>query len=121
MNRTRESEAAFVSSPGCTSTAGSIVCSVIAMLLSLPIRADDIDKVRVGRQLAASCATCHGTEGKAQGAMPVLAGISKDYFLEQMRAFTSGARQATVMHQLAKGYSQEQIEQLADYFVNQTR
>ena len=91
------------------------------MLVSAVVCADDQDKARAGRQLAASCATCHGTDGRGQGAMPVLAGISKDYFLEQMRAFTSGKRAATVMHQLAKGYSKEQVEQLADYFANQKK
>jgi cytochrome c553 len=38
------------------------------------------------------------------------------YFTEQMKAFKNGARQATVMHQLAKGYSEAQIEQLAGFF-----
>jgi cytochrome c553 len=48
--------------------------------------------------------------------MPRLAGISKPYFVEQMNAFRSGARKETVMHQLARGYSEEQIGELADYF-----
>ncbi|MFM7343556.1 MAG: c-type cytochrome, partial [Betaproteobacteria bacterium] len=34
----------------------------------------------------------------------------------QMRAFKSGARPATVMHQLAKGYSDAQIDAIAAYF-----
>jgi cytochrome c553 len=33
-----------------------------------------------------------------------------------MKAFKDGTRPATVMHQLAKGYTDQQIEQLAAYF-----
>ena len=36
-----------------------------------------------------------------------------------MQAFKSGARAATIMHQIAKGYNDEQIKQLADYFASQ--
>lgn len=71
---------------------------------------------RTARLLAANCAACHGTEGRSQRPMPRLAGISKPYFVEQMNAFRSGARKETVMHQLARGYSEEQIGELADYF-----
>ena len=70
------------------------------------------------KALAATCANCHGTAGRAieGSAVPGLAGMPAAYFSEQMKAFKSGARQATVMHQLAKGYSEAQIEQLAGYF-----
>ena len=70
------------------------------------------------RSLAATCAQCHGTEGKAIGgaAVPGLAGLPAPYFSEQMKSFKAGTRPATVMHQLAKGYSDAQIAELAAYF-----
>ena len=70
------------------------------------------------RSLAATCAQCHGTEGKAvSGAVvPGLAGLPAPYFSEQMKAFKAGTRPATVMHQLAKGYNDAQIAELAAYF-----
>ena len=73
------------------------------------------------RALAATCANCHGTDGHAvQGqAMPRLAGLQKAYIVEQMQAFRDGKRAATVMHQLAKGYSNEQIDALAGFFAVQ--
>ena len=43
------------------------------------------------------------------------------YFVEQMNAFKSGARAATVMHQLAKGYNAAQIDRLAAYFAAQKK
>ena len=75
------------------------------------------------RTLAAACAQCHGTQGKpvAGSTLPPLAGMPAAYITTQMKAFKSGERPATVMHQLAKGYSDEQIEQLAAYFAAQKR
>lgn len=48
-----------------------------------------------------------------------LAGMKQDYISQQMKAFKTGQRPATVMHQLAKGYTDEQIEQIAAYFASQ--
>lgn len=75
------------------------------------------------RSLAATCASCHGTAGKAvaNSAVPGLAGMPAIYMMEQMKAFKAGTRTATVMHQLAKGYSETQIEQLAAYFAAQPK
>jgi len=71
--------------------------------------------------LASNCANCHGTDGRAvQGAaMPALAAMPADYFAEQMRLFRDGGRKATIMHQLARGYTDEQIDALAAYFSKQ--
>jgi cytochrome c553 len=38
-----------------------------------------------------------------------------------MRAFRDGARPATVMHQIARGYSDQQIDLMADYFSRRPR
>ena len=73
--------------------------------------------------LAATCANCHGTQGRAVegAAVPGLAGMPAGYLVEQMKAFKAGTRPATVMHQLAKGYSDAQIEQIAAYFAAQKK
>lgn len=73
------------------------------------------------QSLAATCANCHGTAGKGipNGSIPKLAGLKNDYFIEQMQAFKSGTRPATIMHQLAKGYTDEQIRLMASYFASQ--
>ena len=99
-----------------------------ALLLSLGLQAHaahaaDVDgqaRLRT-RSLAASCAHCHGTDGQAvQGqAMVKLAGLPADYTLAQLLAFRNGTRPATVMHQLAKGYTPEQLSAIATYFASQ--
>jgi len=73
------------------------------------------------RNLAASCAACHGTNGNSVGGAPVLAGMDKAFFINQMKDFKSGARPATVMHHHAKGFSDEEFEKLADFFAAQKR
>jgi sulfide dehydrogenase cytochrome subunit len=70
------------------------------------------------RGLAATCANCHGTEGRtAEGShIPGLAGMPRDYMITQIKAFKDGSRPATVMHQLSKGFTDQQIESVATYF-----
>lgn len=74
-----------------------------------------------GANLASNCANCHGSEGRAVGAMPALAGQPKSYLVEQMKAYKEGRRTGTIMHQLAKGYTDEQIELVASYLSQQKR
>lgn len=71
------------------------------------------------RYAAANCANCHGTSGVSKGATPSLAGQKKEYLAEQMRAFRDGKRAATIMHQLAKGYTDAQIDAIAEHFSRQ--
>lgn len=73
------------------------------------------------RNLSASCFACHGTDGNSEGGMPVLAGMDKTWFVSQMNDFKSGARPATVMHQHARGYTDEEIKLLAGFFEAQKR
>jgi cytochrome c553 len=75
------------------------------------------------RALAATCANCHGTSGRAVdgAAVPGLAGMPAAYLVEQMKAFKAGARPATVMHQLAKGFNDAQIESIAAYYAAQKK
>ena len=70
------------------------------------------------RAMAANCAACHGTGGRpAEGSsVAALAGRPQADIVEQMKAFKEGRREATVMHQIAKGYSDAEIAAIAGYF-----
>ncbi len=92
---------------------------VVAMCASVSAFAHDGHDNLGARAMAANCASCHGTNGNAQAGMPKLAGLGKDYFIEQMQNFKSGKRPATLMHQIAKGFDDKQIAQMADYFAAQ--
>ena len=75
------------------------------------------------RANAAMCANCHGSEGRTveKSAVPALAGLPREYFIQQMQAYKDGSRKATVMHQISKGFSDAQIASMADYFSVQPR
>ncbi|MYN10064.1 c-type cytochrome [Pseudoduganella aquatica] len=78
------------------------------------------EPIASGARLAATCTGCHGTNGATTGtALPPLAGQSREALLTSLQAFKSGARPATVMTQIAKGYSEEQLAMLAAYFAAQ--
>ena len=68
------------------------------------------------RGLAATCANCHGTDGKGviDGGMPLINTLTSEQMLTQLKAFKSGAREGTIMPQLAKGYTDEQLETIAN-------
>jgi len=70
--------------------------------------------------LAATCANCHGPEGRVTpgSAVPSLAGMPSTYIVTQMKAFKDGSRPATVMHQISKGYTDAQIQSVSDYFAS---
>jgi cytochrome c553 len=74
------------------------------------------------RNLASACAICHGTDGRpATKDVVPLAGLPREHIASQMRAFRDGQRPATVMHQIAKGYTDQQIDAMAAWFASQKR
>ncbi len=76
------------------------------------------------RVLAASCAACHGTLGNAVTGNTiernaVLAGKDRTDFTTKMLGFKDGSRRSTVMHHHARGLTEAEISQLADFFAQQ--
>lgn len=86
------------------------------LLANAGVLAAEPHQVRVW---AAACAACHGTYGVSVGGMPAIAGESRDKLLTLLLEFKNGTRPATVMHQHAKGYTDEELALLADYFSRQ--
>ena len=100
----------------CTARAVSTAAVAAALCGAATLAAAQDAAALRARSLVATCAACHGTDGRAvpAAAVPGLSGMPAAYLVEQMKAFKSGARTGTVMPQLAKGYSDAQIEQLAE-------
>lgn len=74
---------------------------------------------RQARAWAASCAACHGSEGRGGPAIPALAGRDAQLLYRTLQEFKTGQRPAaTVMHQHAKGYSDEELLRLSRYFAS---
>lgn len=89
---------------------------VTAVLMGLGAGAHAQDANTV-RSMAATCSTCHGTDGRSVGGVPPsLAGRPKAELTQMLLEFKTGKRPATIMHQQAKGYTDAQLEQIAGYF-----
>ncbi len=65
---------------------------------------------------AASCMACHGPDGRAEGTGLRIAGMPAQEHLDKMLAFQKGTRSATIMHRHAKGYSEQELRLIAEYF-----
>ena len=89
-----------------------------ALLLTTATLAHAQD-ANLGRNLAATCANCHGTNGQARGDSKPLAGVSAEKIMAAIADFKSGAQPATIMHQISKGYTDEQVKLIAAYFAAQ--
>jgi len=95
----------------------SIRIAACSFLLSLACAASAQNGVSIAQSLAATCANCHGTNGRlpAQQDVPALGGRSAEWIRQQVTAFRNYARPSTVMQQIVRGYSDEEIELIAKH------
>lgn len=97
-----------------------LVVALAALAAAAPAAAQGADP-NLARNLAATCANCHGTNGTSQGVVPSLAGVAKADTLQKMQEYKSGKRTGTIMVQLAKGYTDEQLDLIAGWFAAQKK
>jgi len=96
----------------------ALLGATVALAWSAPAKAEDLK----ARSWAAGCAACHGTGGRSDNEIPPLAGRNKDDLFMMLMEFKAGERKtATVMHQHAKGYTDEQLERIAAFYSRQPR
>lgn len=88
-----------------------------AIILLLPIGAS-ADPETDGRLLAAQCAQCHGTDGRARGDIDSLAGEDAMELYLEMMEMRSDDDDDEIMHFQARGYSEQQIRLIALYFAS---
>ena len=93
--------------------------AVAALLLAGAAHAQTASPLAVA-QLAAGCANCHGTGGQPVpgSELHALAGMPKADLLATLMAFKAGTKPSTLMHQLTKGYTDAQLEQIAGWFAS---
>jgi cytochrome subunit of sulfide dehydrogenase len=105
----------------CQALRSAAAIATLAMMTTLASAADTGPYANLGRDIAANCANCHGTDGRSRGAVPSLAGRDAAVIVQRMKEFRDSRRAATVMQQLAKGYTDAQIEAAAAYFAAQAK
>lgn len=68
--------------------------------------------------LAASCSGCHSRQ--TSEAIPSLAGRTADDLKSSFEFYKSDTEGTTVMHRIARGYSDEDIQKIANYLAERT-
>ena len=123
---------------------GKKALSVALLATGLTMGATASAEMASPSMLADTCAGCHGTSGVSNGpATPTISGMSKVYFVNAMLSYKYGEdedkitaaaktlkmdpddidglkRPATIMGRIAKGYSDEEIGAMADFFTRKT-
>lgn len=91
----------------------ALTAFALAAMLALPAAAQA--QISRAELMAVSCFACHGTDGYSSGDMPAIDGMPADEIVKAMKGYREGLKAATVMDRHAKGYSDEEIAQLANY------
>jgi cytochrome c553 len=93
-----------------------LLSAAFVAFVALPVVAAENED---GRDIAAACATCHHGDRRDRAAIPDLAGMEKATIVARVREFRDGSRPATIMRQLASGYTDAQIAAAASYLSTQ--
>ncbi len=95
---------------------------VADLQVSQPQRpADEGPRGETGIPLSASaCVACHGARGEGVGTFPPLAGADVAEFVRQMNRFKSGEISSPMMETIARGLSDDEIRELANYYAGLT-
>jgi len=100
-------------------TSIKILVFMMASLLSMwLLPAGHAEELTRGAMLSVSCDGCHGTDGHSPGSIPDISGKSAEYIRNALEEFRSGERESTVMMRQAKGYTDEEMVLIAEYFAH---
>lgn len=81
-----------------------------------PVMPADAD---AGKRKAGGCSGCHGAAGiSVNDQWPNLAGQRKAYLIRQLKLFRSGERVEPIMNSFAGPLTDEDIEQIAEYYAS---
>jgi sulfide dehydrogenase cytochrome subunit len=95
--------------------------ALVGGALALGLSSGVFAKGPTAKMLADTCAGCHGTNGNSVGpASPSISAMDPVVFVDTMLAFQSGDTYSTIMGRIAKGYTEEELEQMGEYFHQQT-
>jgi len=90
-----------------------IILAAIIVSLSATAETTSITEIEL---LAQQCFVCHGIKGEGAGKIPELVDLEKSDIVESMLGFKSGEEKSTIMGRYAEGYTDKEIDLLAEYF-----
>ncbi|MDZ7802740.1 c-type cytochrome [Thiohalophilus sp.] len=95
----------------------TVIGLLVLMSVGTVAQAENLPRAQL---LAQNCAACHGVNGREfKESMPPLAGMKTEQFIEAMNSFKDGTRPAIIMDRVARGYSQDEIKAMAQFFATQ--
>jgi len=92
-----------------------------AAVLLIPASVSANEDISRAALLSYNCYTCHGMEGKSMSMMPALNKLTSEELKKKLLDFKAGKSDATVMTRHAKGYSDEDIQMIADYIAGKNK
>lgn len=92
----------------------SFVLISAAALVAVALTSPSAAQAPNAALVAANCAICHGQGGGGAGDMPSLAKSTAAQIAENMRAMRDGKKPSTIMNRIAKGYTDAQIDAVAN-------
>ncbi len=102
--------------------ARGLFCALLGAGAALPMANALADQTLAARQAASwasSCVTCHGAGAPVEGsAIPMLAGRPANEIEQKMRAYARGSTPGDVMQQIAKGYDDKTVAQIAQWYAH---
>ena len=82
-----------------------------------PVQAAETADIEAGKERAAVCAACHGSDGiSVTPSFPSLAGQKSAYIMKQLKDFRAGRREDPIMGPQSLLLSDEDIANLAAYY-----
>jgi cytochrome c553 len=92
---------------------------VLGSLLATALSISHADVAAGKTRAQMACAVCHGQLGLSmQPNVPHIAGQPKIYLVEQLRNYRSGKRHHEVMSVIAKPLTDEDIQNLSDWYAS---
>lgn len=93
----------------------AVVCMGLALGATAHAQPKDPAAFQTG-VWAASCMACHGPDGRAEGTGLTIGGRPAKDLLGKLLGYKSGQLKGTIMHQHAKGYSDDELSRIAEHF-----
>ena len=76
-------------------------------------------KLSFANNIALPCYGCHiSNNNKSYNSIPMIEGIDKNYFITAFHEYKNKIRDNYLMQIISQGYSESEIENLAEYFSN---
>lgn len=96
--------------------AHALSLAAVAALLAANAAAADVEAGK--KKVAEVCAACHGIDGATPTTpdYPKLAGQYPDYLAKALRDYKSGARKNAIMAGMAQGLTEQDIQNISQYF-----